>query len=142
MAARLLGLARVGSSAAWPRLSLTIQNSARCCASTAFFRAFSVNGAASAAQSGGIDMSSTVPEMREFAVHHGISLKGMRLKSEVFAAIQMHFGVFAAVHAGARAAAESAQVQVQENNKVAAAAVEEEGSLQLKVLCRCAVATW
>jgi hypothetical protein len=78
-------------------------------------------------------MSSTVPEMREFALHHGISLTGMRLKADIFAAIQMHFGVFASVHAGARAAAESAQVQLQEDNTVAAAPVEDECALQLKV---------
>jgi hypothetical protein len=55
----------------------------------------------------------------------------------------MHFGVIATVHAGARTAAESAQVQAHDdNNKVAVAAVEEGGSLQHKVLRRSAVATW
>ena len=138
MAARLLCLARVGFSAAWLRPA--VPNLARCCAPTAFSRAFSSSGATSAKHSSGIDMSSTVPEMREFALHHGISLTGMRLKADIFAAIQMHFGVFASVHAGARAAAESAQVQLQEHNTVAAAPVEDECSLQLKVWSLFAVA--
>ncbi len=60
--------------------------------------------------------------MREFAVLHGISLKGLRLKADIFAAIQMHFGVFANVHA----APHSEDLKLQEE-VVAASAPWEDG---------------
>jgi hypothetical protein len=87
----------------------------------------------------GVDMSSTVVELREFALLHGVSLKGLRLKSDILAAIQMHFGVFARVDPGAHAAG----LKLQQENALAAPLVVDEGPL-LKVRglpCSCCSCT-
>jgi hypothetical protein len=129
MAARILRLARVASITAWPLAKMVVQNFPRRCTNLAFSRAFSLNIAAAAPQLDAVDMSSTVTEMREFAVLHGISLKGLRLKADIFAAIQMHFGVFVTVDAGAH----SAGLKLQEEVAVAPPSWQEEGDSQLKV---------
>jgi hypothetical protein len=59
---------------------------------------------------------------------HGISLKGLRLKADMLAAIQMHFGVFAKVHAGAH----PARLKLQEES-VAAPMEHEAADERLKV---------
>ena len=109
---------RIGPCAAWPRRTGAVQ--LRCFMPIAPSRAFSASVAASQAE--GVDMSSTVTKMRDFALMHGISLKGLRLKADIFAAIQMHFGVFVKVHAGAH----SAGLELQGETMVAAAPVEDE----------------
>jgi hypothetical protein len=131
MAARILRLARVAPNTAWSLLAKPVlQNFPRRCANLAFSRAFSLNIATSAPPLDAVDMSSTVTEMREFAVLHGISLKGLRLKADIFAAIQMHVGVFVTVDAGAH----SAGLKLQEEAAVAPPSWQEEGDSQLKVL--------
>ncbi len=91
-----------------------------------------MNATQTAPSLSGVDMSSTVAELREFALLHGISLRGLRLKADIFAAIQMHFGVFVKVHAGAH----SAGLKLQEEASVPALEnVEEDGDRQLKVGC-------
>ncbi len=130
MAARAMRLARVASNAARPLVQPVPHSFTRCCANVTFSRAFSLNAPASAPPIGSVDLSSTVAEMRDFAILHGISLKGLRLKADIFAAIQMHFGVFVKVDAGAH----SAGLKQQEEVAVAPSSWEEEGDLQLKVV--------
>lgn len=131
MAARIFGLVRVVSRAAWPHVTSAFQTFSHCRAPCAFSRAFSLNATQTAPSLSGVDMSSTVAELREFALLHGISLRGLRLKSDIFAAIQMHFGVFVKVHAGAH----SAGLKLQEDSVPALETVEEDGDRQLKVGC-------
>jgi hypothetical protein len=131
MATRIFGLVRVGSRAAWPHVTSALQTFSHCRAPCAFSRAFSLNAAQTAPSLSGVDMSSTVAELREFALLHGISLRGLRLKSDIFAAIQMHFGVFVKVHAGAH----SAGLKLQEESVPALETLEEDGDPQLKVGC-------
>ncbi len=131
MAARIFGLARVGSKAAWPHVTSAFQTFSHCHTPVAFFRAFSSNAIPATPSLDGVDLSSTVAQLRAFALLHGISLRGLRLKSDIFAAIQMHFGVFVKVHAGAH----SAGLKPQEESAAAPEPVDEEGDLQLKVGC-------
>jgi hypothetical protein len=136
MANRILRIAQAVCRGAWPHVTAALQP--RCFTPLVFSRALSAMAAAPEALVHGVDMSSTVTEMRDFARLHGISLKGLRLKSDVFAAIQMHFGVFVKVHAGAH----SECLTMQENMMVNAEPVaDEEINVQLKVRLPFAVAT-
>jgi hypothetical protein len=128
MANRIWAIVHAGSRAIWPRV--TAATLPHCFVPVVFSRAFSASAAAPAAQADCVDMSSTVKEMREFAYLHGISLKGLRLKSDVFAAIQMHFGVFVNVHAGAHSEGSKLQENIMVDD---APSAEEDGDVLLKV---------
>jgi hypothetical protein len=130
MASRIWRLARLASAPPWLLLTPAVQIFSRRHISIAFSRAFSARAAAPAPPSDAVDMSSTVNEMREFAVLHGISLKGLRLKADIFAAIQMHFGIFANVHA----VPHSEDLKLQEDVVAASAPLEEKRDSQLKVV--------
>lgn len=129
MANRIWAIVHAGSRAIWPRV--TAATLPHCFVPVVFSRAFSASAAAPAAQADCVDMSSTVKEMREFAYLHGISLKGLRLKSDVFAAIQMHFGVFVNVHAGAHSEGSKLQENIMVDD---APSAEEDGDVLLKTL--------
>lgn len=136
MACRILGIVQAGSRLTSHRLTAAIQP--RSFMPVVFSRLFSVNTAASALQTDGVDMSSTVTEMRNFARLHGISLKGLRLKSDVFTAIQMHFGIFVTTHAGAPCQSTKLQENMMVNPEIKAV---EECDVQLKVRLPHAVLT-
>ena len=68
MASRIWRLVRLASAPPWPLLTTAVQIFSRRHINVAFSRAFCASAAAPAPPSDTVDMSSTVTEMREFAV--------------------------------------------------------------------------